>query len=100
MYAPDEQGVVDQMFTQSDLDIASESVEQCRKLVERQHEIVELLAGNPDFQTLAREVLAELEATLERRRRYRDGIQTLIEAEGAAPDAAGRRPLVASRQLS
>ena len=76
------------MFTQSDLDIASESVEQCRRLVERQHEIVELLAGNSDFQALAREVLAELEATLERRRRYRDGIQTLIEAESATSGRA------------
>lgn len=87
------------MFTQSDLDIASESVEQCRRLVERQHEIVELLAGNSDFQALAREVLAELEATLERRRRYRDGIQTLIEAESAPSDAASPRS-IASRQLS
>jgi hypothetical protein len=75
------------MFTQADLDVASDAVEQCRKLVERQHEIVELLAGNHDFQTLAKEVLAELEATLERRRRYRDGIQTLIEAEIASSKA-------------
>lgn len=73
------------MFTQADLDVADDAVEQCRRLVERQHEIVRLLAGNPEFQSLAREVLAELEATLERRRRYRDGIQTLIDAEHAPP---------------
>jgi hypothetical protein len=73
------------MFTQSDLDVADEAVEQCRRLVERQHEIVRMLGGNPEFQSLAREVLAELEATLERRRRYRDGIKTLIDAERSPP---------------
>jgi hypothetical protein len=72
------------MFTQSDLDVADDALEQCRRLVERQHEIVRMLAGNPEFQSLAREVLVELEATLERRRRYRDGMQTLLEAEMTA----------------
>jgi hypothetical protein len=73
------------MFTQSDLDVADDAVEQCRRLVERQHEIVRMLVGNPEFQSLAREVLAELEATLERRRRYRDGVKTLIETERSQP---------------
>ena len=81
------------MFTQSDLDVADDAVQQCRRLVERQHEIVRLLAGNPEFQSLAREVLAELEATLERRRRYREGIQTLIDAERAGAKA-GRQSVV------
>jgi hypothetical protein len=72
------------MFTQADLAVANDSLEQSARQVERQREIVEILAGNPEFQSLARDVLAELEAALERRRRYRDGIQTLMDAEQIA----------------
>ena len=78
------------MFTQADLDVANDSLEQSASYVQRQKEIIELLADNPEFQSLAKDVLAELQATFERRLRYRDGIKALMEAECAAAKAADR----------